>query len=124
MLKNNLIRKIRLISIFVASQPVKQTIAMHILPNIARSKCNQTTKFGQLIEYKMGNIFLKKSLKICGGKIGSIVSFTQFAFIVCQIKGYRNTLKPHYAVNAPWAYTWTKDKFAICYLQMEIITFI
>ena len=34
---------------------------MHILPNILRSKNNQTMKVGQLIEYNMENIFLKKS---------------------------------------------------------------
>ena len=40
------------------TQPWKQTIAIHILPNISRSKDNQTTKFGQSIEYKVINIFL------------------------------------------------------------------
>ena len=34
---------------------------MHILPNISRSKDNQTLKFGQLKKYKMWNIFLEKS---------------------------------------------------------------
>ena len=29
--------------------PGKQTIAIHILPNISRRKGNQTMKFGQLI---------------------------------------------------------------------------
>ena len=29
------------------------------MPNISRSKGNQTMKFGQLIEYNMRNIFLK-----------------------------------------------------------------
>ena len=42
-------------------QPGKQTIAIHILPNISRSKGNQTMKFGQLTEFNMKNIFLKKS---------------------------------------------------------------
>ena len=46
------------------SQPGKQTIAIHILPNISRSKGNQTMKFGQLIEYNMRNIFLEKSHKM------------------------------------------------------------
>ena len=46
------------------SQSVKQTIAVHVLPNISRSKGNQTMKLGQLIEYKMRNIFLKKSYAI------------------------------------------------------------
>ena len=42
----------------MTSQPGKQTIAIHILPNISRSKDNQKIKFGQLIEYNMRNIFL------------------------------------------------------------------
>ena len=37
-----------------------------ILPNISRSKGNQTTKFGQLIECSMRNIFLEKSYTKCG----------------------------------------------------------
>ena len=32
---------------------------MYILPNISRSKRNQTMKFGQLIEYNMRNTFLE-----------------------------------------------------------------
>ena len=40
MLKNGLIRKIRLILKFMTSQPGKQTISMHILPNISRNKGN------------------------------------------------------------------------------------
>ena len=35
------------------SQPGKETLAIHILPNISRSKGNQTMKFGQLIESNM-----------------------------------------------------------------------
>ena len=34
---------------------------MDILPDISRSKCNQTMKFGQFVEYKNSNIFLEKS---------------------------------------------------------------
>ena len=45
----------------MTSQPGQQTNAIHILPNIIRSKSNQTMKFGQLIEYNMTNIFLEKS---------------------------------------------------------------
>ena len=52
----------------MTSQPGKQTIAIHILPNISRSKGNQTMKFGQLIEYNMRNIFLEKSYTKCGGE--------------------------------------------------------
>ena len=39
-----------------------------ILPNISRSKGNQTVKFGQLIECNMRNIFLKKLYTIFGGE--------------------------------------------------------
>ena len=42
-------------------QPGKETIAIHISPNIVISKGNQTIKFGHLIEYSMRNIFLEKS---------------------------------------------------------------
>ena len=61
MKKKGLIRKIRLISKLMMSQPRKQAIATHILPNISRSKVNQTMKFGQLIEYKMRNVSLGNS---------------------------------------------------------------
>ena len=51
---------IRLISEFISSQFRKQTISMQMLLDISRNKGNQTIKFGQLIEYKMRNIFLEK----------------------------------------------------------------
>ena len=35
------------------------------MPNISRSKDNQTMKFGQLIEY---NMFFSKSYTKCGGE--------------------------------------------------------
>ena len=63
-----MIRKIRLISKFVKSQPGKQTIAIYILPNISRRKGSQTVKFGQSIEYRMRNIFLEKSYTKSGGE--------------------------------------------------------
>ena len=43
----------------MTSQPGKQTIATHILPNISRNKGNPTMKFGRLIEYNMKKDFLK-----------------------------------------------------------------
>ena len=52
----------------MTSQPGKQTTAIHIMPNISRSKGDQTIKFGQLIEYNMRNIFLEKSYIKCGGE--------------------------------------------------------
>ena len=52
----------------MTSQPGQQTIVIHILPNISRSKGNQTIKFGQLIECNTSNIFLGKSSTKCGGE--------------------------------------------------------
>ena len=66
MSKNDLIRKIQLISKFMASQHGKQINSMQIMNNISRSKGNHTMKFGQLIEYNMRNIFLEKSYTECG----------------------------------------------------------
>ena len=68
MYKNCLIQKVSLMSIFMTSQPRKQTIAIHILPNITRSKGNQIMKFGQLIEYNMRKIFLETSYTKCCGE--------------------------------------------------------
>ena len=45
----------------MTSQPGKQTIAIHILPYISRSKDNQTMTFGQLIGDNMRNNFIEKS---------------------------------------------------------------
>ena len=39
-----------------------------MLPNMSRSKDNQTMKLGQLIERNIRNIFLEKSYTKCGGK--------------------------------------------------------
>ena len=64
-----MIRKIKLISKFVTSQPGKQTIAIHILLYISRSKDNQTVKVAQLIEYNMKMFFLEKSYPKCDGEL-------------------------------------------------------
>ena len=61
MKKNGLIRNPWLISKFMTSQAGQQIIPIHILPNNSEGKDSQTIKFGQLIEYNMTNIFLKKS---------------------------------------------------------------
>ena len=50
MQQNGLMRKVSLISNFMTSQPSLQITVIHILPNILRSKDNQTMKFGQLIK--------------------------------------------------------------------------
>ena len=43
--KNGLIRKIRLTSKFMMSQPSLQTIAVYIIPNVSQSKYSQAMKF-------------------------------------------------------------------------------
>ena len=50
----------------MTKQPGKQTFARHVLPNILRRKCNQTKKFGRVINYSMRKIFLGKSYTKCG----------------------------------------------------------
>ena len=50
------------------SQPEKKAMAIHILPNISRSKGSQTMKFSHLIEYNMRNIFREKLYPEYGGK--------------------------------------------------------
>ena len=42
------------------SQPGKQTIVIHVLPNILSNKDNQAIKFSQVREYNMESIFLEK----------------------------------------------------------------
>ena len=61
MQKKGLIRKIRFISKLMTSQAGKEIITIHLLLITSRSTTNQTTKFDQLIEYKMRNLFLEKS---------------------------------------------------------------
>ena len=51
------------------SQIGQQIMSIHILPNISRSKHNQTMKLDQLIEYHMRNTFLEKSYRKFGGKV-------------------------------------------------------
>ena len=56
--ENGLIRKLKFNSKFVTPQTGKKITAIDILPNISRSKWNQTMIFGQLIKYNIRNIFL------------------------------------------------------------------
>ena len=50
------------------SQPGKQTIVIHVLPNILSNKDNQAIKFSQFREYNMKSIFLEKPYTKCGGE--------------------------------------------------------
>ena len=63
MYENGLIRNLREISKFMTSKTGKQTITINILPDISKSKGNQTMKSFQLIEYNMRNIFFQKSCR-------------------------------------------------------------
>ena len=63
--KKDLIRKIKLTSKFMTSQPDLQSIAIHNLPNTSQNIDNKTMKFGQLMEYNKINYFLQK---LCGKK--------------------------------------------------------
>ena len=65
MSKNDLIRKIRLISKFMTPQSGKQIVAKHILTNISRRKGNQAMIFGQFIERNMRNFFFENSYTKC-----------------------------------------------------------
>ena len=53
----------------MTSEPGLQTIAIHILPKLSRTKVNKTMKLGQSIEYNMRNIFLEKLYAKCGRTI-------------------------------------------------------
>ena len=44
----------------MTSQTGQQIIIVYILSNISRYKGNQTTKFGQLMDYKMRNNSFEK----------------------------------------------------------------
>ena len=52
-------------------QPGKQTISMHILPNISRNKGIQTMKYSQLKEYDIRNIILELYTKCVSGETSS-----------------------------------------------------
>ena len=71
MKEDGLIRELRLISKFMKPQTGKQMIKIHILPNIARSKGNQTMKFSQLEENNMSSILLEKSYTKRGNEASS-----------------------------------------------------
>ena len=109
MLENISITKQRLITKFITPQTGKEIITTRILPNISRSKGNQTMEFGQLIEHNMRKIFLEKLYTKCDeetspgpfskkSKLGistrqqSKVLYSLFLLHV-QVEGYRNVLK-------------------------------
>ena len=52
----------------MTSQPDKERIVIHLLPNVLRNKDNQAMIYGQQREYDMKNIFLEKPYTKCGGE--------------------------------------------------------
>ena len=50
----------------MVSSTEKLIITIQTLPNISRSKDNQTMTFGKLIEFNLRNVFLEKSYAKCG----------------------------------------------------------
>ena len=63
MLEKGLIRNLRLISKFMTFKPGKQTVAIHILRNISRSRGRQAMKFNQLIECNAKIFFFKNHVE-------------------------------------------------------------
>ena len=53
----------------MTSQSGYQTIAIHKLPDISRSKSNQTMKIGQVIEHNNKNIFFKNHTENEAGRL-------------------------------------------------------
>ena len=66
MKESDLIRKLRLISKFMALQTEYQIISIHIFPDTSGSKGIQSMNFGQLIEYNVRYIFSSKIIQKMG----------------------------------------------------------
>ena len=77
----------------MTSQSGQQIITLHVLPNTSGSKGTQAMKFGQLVEYKVRNIFLKDSC----GKLGWETSFRPLYFF-CFLKNVK-TSSQHLSLN-------------------------
>ena len=60
-IQNGLITKNKVNFKRMTLQPLKQKMAIHVLPDISRNKGNQTIRFGQLIKYKTRNNFLENN---------------------------------------------------------------
>ena len=76
----------------------QKIIKGHLFPNISRTKDNQAMKFGQLIEYKVNNIFHLKSCNESGRETSSRSLF--FIKALSKIKASAQ----HFYFNIFW---WT-----------------
>ena len=61
----------------MTSENGTQKVKINVLPDISKSKDNQTMKFGQLKEYSMKNIFFQKS---CRNYVARILVSDLFLF--------------------------------------------
>ena len=70
----------------MTSQPGKQTITIHILPDISRNKGNQAMRFGQLIEFKWGTLFFEKSCAKCNEEARPFLKYQNWALKSWSVK--------------------------------------
>ena len=91
---------------------------MHILPNILWSENNPTMTFGQLIQYKVRNIFLKNDTQYVAGKL-----FPEH-FLEDQNWAYLwiNNLKLH-KICFDWILSWVLSKYIETKLQTTCFYF-
>ena len=92
-MKNGLITMKRLILKFMTSQPGKETVIVHIFPNISRIKDIEKIKYGHLIEYNMRNFFLEKSYTKCDQDWTYLGINNLEFYTVCFILYIENILK-------------------------------
>ena len=101
MYRENVIRKIWLISKFITSQPCYQKIKIHVMSIVSYSKGNQTVKFVQLIEY---NKIIFFSLKSCIKWIRETNSRSLFVFFQKRFTRYKQVVCSLVSIcfDSPW----------------------
>ena len=118
--KNGLIRKIRLNSKFRTPQPGWQTITIHILPNISKTKSNLTMKFGQLIKLIKRNIFLQKPWEKWGRETRSRPVFvSEKSLYEVKLSG----LQFSFNIFRNFAYNKNKLHKVLDYLSKDMLNF-
>ena len=88
----------------MTSQPGRQTILIHVSPNILRSKGNQAMKFRQLREYNMKNIFLEKPYRKCGGET-SLRPFSEKLILIRSLDQQSEFLFSSFCCISKWMTT-------------------
>ena len=92
------------------------TITIHILPNISRSKGNQTLKFGQVIEYITREIFFFKNYteNVAGRLVLDLFLFFKKALYAVKPNGLQLSFN-HFPQSSTWQTIETK------YIQLQNI---